>query len=80
MVNTNNVGVIVLKGENYAPKISSSLFLNGGLGVSYDIKPDVYLVAQPYVKYSLNSMIKDAAFAQQHPLLIGLSLGFRKRF
>ncbi|TAE89802.1 MAG: hypothetical protein EAY81_01780, partial [Bacteroidetes bacterium] len=80
MISYNNVGVLVLKGKESFPQIGNSVFAHVYAGVTYRINDNVSLTATPYIRYSLNSMVKNDNWVQQRPYLTGMSLSLRKYF
>ena len=80
MISYNNVGVLVLKGKESFPQIGNSVFAHVYAGVTYRINEGVALTATPYIRYSLNSMVKNDNWVQQRPYLTGISLSLRKYF
>lgn len=80
MVGQDNIGVLVMKTKESFPVLQNSIFTHLYAGISYKLNETVSLNAMPYVRYSLNSMIRNEKWIQQHPWMMGLSMGLRKSF
>ena len=80
MVGQDNIGVLVMKTKESFPVFQNSIFTHLYAGISYKLNETVSLNAMPYLKYSLNSMVENEKWIQQHPWMVGLSMGLRKSF
>jgi hypothetical protein len=80
MVTPNNIGVMMIKNKEGFPTFQNTLFAHLYVGINYAINPTVKLTAMPYARYSVNSMVKRNDYIQQHPWMIGMSVGLRKSF
>lgn len=80
IIGYNNVGVLVVKGKEAFPQMGNSVFAHAYAGINYRLNESVSINVMPYLRYSLNSMVKNENWVQQHPYLTGLSLSLRKQF
>lgn len=80
LVGQNNVGVLVVKNKESFPFIKNSIFAHLHLGLAYQINQAITLTAEPYLRYSLNSMTSNNYSVKQHPYMLGMSIGLRKHF
>lgn len=80
MIGQDNIGVLILKTRESFPVLRNSFFAHLYAGISFRLNETVTLSAMPYVKYSVNSMVKNEKWIQQHPWMAGCSLGLRKSF
>lgn len=80
IISYDNKGVLVVKDKEAFPQISNAFFATVQPQVSYAFGETVSVGLVPTFKYSLNSIIGNERWIQQHPYFIGLSACLRKRF
>jgi hypothetical protein len=80
MVSYDNKGVLILRDKESFPQISNAVFITAMPQLSYKFGQAVSVGIVPTVKYSLNSIIGNDRWIQQHPYFIGINICLRKRF
>jgi hypothetical protein len=80
MVSYDNKGVLILKDENSFPQIKNAAFISAMPQAAYSFGQNVSFGVVPTIKYSVNSIIGNEKWVQQHPYFVGLNLCLRKRF
>lgn len=80
IVSYDNTGLLQLKDKDAFPGLQNSVFVICNPTISYTLNEKVQIGMMPTFKYSLNSMVKNENWVQQHPYFIGMALSLRKRF
>jgi hypothetical protein len=80
MVSYDNKGVLILRGKESFPQISNAVFITAMPQLSCKFGQAVSVGIVPTVKYSLNSIVGNDRWIQQHPYFIGINFCLRKRF
>jgi len=72
------VNITTGKGSSpYQFKTNAGLGVTGGVAVYYKLNDDVHLMAEPYFRYNLKQMNKDALTLKQKYNTVGLRVGLR---
>ncbi len=80
MVSYDNTGLLVLKTADAFPGLQNSVFAILNPAITYTLNEKVAIGMHPTFKYSINSMVKNENWVQQHPYFMGLTLSLRRRF
>jgi len=73
----DRVGFVVVQSLTEYPGYKMVANLNLGMGMSYRLNGKFSVEASPYLRYGLNSMIKDFSFTRQSPAFFGLNATLR---
>lgn len=73
----DRVGFVVVQSLSEYPGYKMVTNLNLGMGMSYRLNGKFSVEASPYLRYGLNSMIKDKSFTRQTPAFFGLNATLR---
>jgi len=80
IISYDNTGLLQLKDKDAFPGLQNSVFIICNPTISYTLNEKVQIGLMPTFKYSLNTMINNENWVQQHPYFIGMALSLRKRF
>lgn len=73
----DRVGFVTVQSLTEYPGYKMVTNLNLGMGMSYRLNGKFSVEASPYLRYGLNSMIKDNSFTRQTPAFFGLNATLR---
>ncbi|MBX7204496.1 MAG: PorT family protein [Bacteroidia bacterium] len=73
----DRVGFVVVQSLTEYPGYKMVTNLNLGMGMSYRLNGKFSVEASPYLRYGLNSIIKDNSFTRQSPAFFGLNATLR---